>query len=175
MNWMRQKSELEIKPTATKTAPESARPPQPASKAKVATRGGTATIGVSVELNGELISSEDLAIEGKVEGKITMMGSDLTIGKGGRVRANVQCKSIVIAGQLKGKVSAKDKVEIAASGSLRGDICAPRVAIADGAKFKGGIDMNGKASAPAARAEAAQRVKTTATQTPTGQGLSRSA
>ena len=173
MNWMRQKSELEIKPTATKTAPESARPPQPASKAKVATSGDTATIGVSVELNGELISSEDLAIEGKVEGKITMMGSDLTIGKGGRVRANVQCKSIVIAGQLKGKVSAEDKVEIAASGSLRGDICAPRVAIADGAKFRGGIDMNGKA--PVTKGEAAQRVKTTATQTPTGQGLSRSA
>ena len=126
-------------------------------------------------MNGELISSEDLAIEGKVEGKITMMGSDLTIGKGGRVRANVQCKSIVIAGQLKGKVSAEDKVEIAASGSLRGDICAPRVAIADGAKFRGGIDMNGKAAAPATKAEAAQSVKTTAAQSLTAKPISRSA
>ena len=66
----------------------------------------------------------------------------LTIGANGRITAEVQAKTVVVIGEVCGNITADDKVEIAASGSVRGDVRAPRVAIADGARFKGSVDMD---------------------------------
>jgi cytoskeletal protein CcmA (bactofilin family) len=101
----------------------------------------SANIGQSVHIKGTLVGKEDLTIDGKVEGEIRLEEHQLTIGQHGDIQAEVQAKDIVIHGQLDGNVSADDKVEISASGSVQGDIRARRVAIVDGATFKGSIDM----------------------------------
>src|SRR5687767_15598266 len=98
-------------------------------------------IGKSVVIKGELNGSEDLTIEGQVEGKIELRQNVLTIGPNGRIKAQVFAKSVIILGEVTGNVTATEKVDIRDNGSVDGDIAAPRVAIAEGAHFRGSIDM----------------------------------
>ena len=111
-------------------------------------------IGKSVVIKGELNGSEDLTIEGQVEGKIELRQNVLTIGPNGKIKAQVFAKSVVILGEVTGNVTATEKVDIRDNGSVDGDIAAPRVAIAEGAHFRGSIDMQRTASGKSeARAE----------------------
>ena len=98
-------------------------------------------IGKSVVIRGELSGSEDLTIEGQVEGKIELKQHVLTIGPHGRIKAQVMAKAVVVLGEIVGNIQATDKVAIRDSGAVEGDIVAPRVAIAEGARFRGKIDM----------------------------------
>jgi cytoskeletal protein CcmA (bactofilin family) len=100
-----------------------------------------ATIGKSVVVKGELSGSEDLYVDGQVEGSITLRGQSLTIGPNGRVRANVEARNVILHGQVDGNITASDRVELRKSASLRGDISTARIAIDDGAYFKGTIDI----------------------------------
>jgi cytoskeletal protein CcmA (bactofilin family) len=104
-------------------------------------KGGPVNIGKSVVIKGELTGSEDLTIEGHVEGKIELRQNVLTIGPNGRIKAQVFAKSVVILGEVTGNVTASEKVDLRDNGSVDGDIAAPRVAIAEGAHFRGSIDM----------------------------------
>jgi cytoskeletal protein CcmA (bactofilin family) len=118
----------------------------------------TVNIGKSVVIKGELNGSEDLTIEGQVEGKIELRQNVLTIGPNGRIKAQVFAKSVVILGEVTGNVTASEKVDIRDNGSVDGDIAAPRVAIAEGAHFRGSIDMQkagGKAAEPKSEAKPA--------------------
>ena len=108
-----------------------------------------ALIGKSVVVKGELEGSEDLTIEGQVEGKIELRDHTLTIGQGGRIKAQVFAKAVVVLGELVGNINASETVDIRESGSVDGDIVSPRVAIADGSHFRGSIDMQLKGVAPA--------------------------
>ena len=101
-------------------------------------------IGKSVVIKGELNGSEDLTIEGHVEGKIELRDHVLTIGPNGKIKAELFAKSVVVLGEVKGNVTASEKVDIRENGSVEGDITAPRVAIAEGAHFRGSVDMAGK-------------------------------
>ncbi len=101
-------------------------------------------IGKSVVIKGELNGSEDLTIEGHVEGTIQLRDHVLTIGPNGRIKAQVFAKSVIVLGEVTGNVTASDKVEIRDAGSVDGDIIAPRVAIAEGAHFRGSVDMQRK-------------------------------
>ena len=112
-------------------------------------------IGKSVVIKGELTGSEDLTIEGHVEGKIELRQNVLTIGPNGRIKAQVFAKSVVILGEVTGNVTATEKVDIRDNGSVDGDIAAPRVAIAEGAHFRGSIDMQ-RAGSEAGRGEGRQ-------------------
>ena len=103
-----------------------------------------ASIGKSIVINGELSGSEDLTVEGQVEGKIELRDHVLTVGSNGRIKAQVSAKAIVVFGQVTGNLSATEKVDIKENGSVDGDIVAPRVAIADGSHFRGSIDMQRK-------------------------------
>ena len=98
-------------------------------------------IGKSVIIKGELSGSEDLTIEGQVEGKIELRQNVLTIGPNGKIKAQVFAKSIIVQGEVHGNVTATERVDIRDNGSVDGDLSAPRVAIADGAHFRGAIDM----------------------------------
>ena len=109
-------------------------------------------IGKSVVIKGELNGSEDLTIEGHVEGKIELREHVLTIGPNGRIKAAVFAKSVVVLGEVIGNVTAAEKVDIRDNGSVDGDIVAPRVAIAEGAHFRGTVDMQRKGAAPVATA-----------------------
>ena len=101
-----------------------------------------ATIGKSLHIKGELSGSEDLSIEGKVEGKIILNGYNVTIGSNGRVTGEIQAKSVIVGGEVRGTITADEKVEVAATGNMLGDVRAGRVVLADGAHFKGSIDMD---------------------------------
>jgi cytoskeletal protein CcmA (bactofilin family) len=108
-------------------------------------------IGQSIEIRGELTGNEDLTIDGRIDGKIILKDHHLTIGANGRIRAEIRAKSVLVKGEVVGNVVADDKVEIAPSGSVQGDLCAPRVALADGSRFKGSIDMAGPAGSGASK------------------------
>jgi len=109
-------------------------------------------IGKSVVIKGELNGSEDLTIEGHVEGTIQLRDHVLTIGPNGRIKAQVFAKSVIVLGEVTGNVTASDKVDIRDNGSVDGDIIAPRVAIAEGAHFRGSVDMQRKGGQPQGKA-----------------------
>jgi cytoskeletal protein CcmA (bactofilin family) len=142
---------------------------------------GPVNIGKSVVIKGELTGSEDLTIEGHVEGKIELRQNILTIGPNGKIKAQVFAKSVIILGEVTGNVTATEKVDLRDNGSVDGDIAAPRVAIAEGAHFRGSIDMQragGKsdkseaksASAAPAQAPAQSQSSQSAQPTPAGAG-----
>ncbi len=112
-------------------------------------------IGKSVVIKGELNGSEDLTIEGHVEGKIELKDHVLTIGPNGKIKAEVFAKSVIVLGEVNGNVTASEKVDIRDGGSVDGDIVSPRVAIAEGAHFRGSVDMQRKDAAGAATAQPA--------------------
>ncbi|HSC27391.1 MAG TPA: polymer-forming cytoskeletal protein [Vicinamibacterales bacterium] len=118
-------------------------------------------IGKSVVIKGELSGSEDLTIEGQVEGKIELRQNVLTIGPNGRIKAQLFAKSVIILGEVTGNVTASEKVDIRDNGSVDGDIASPRVAIAEGAHFRGSIDMQRTTKGGDAKAETKQSVPAT--------------
>jgi len=120
-------------------------------------------IGKSVVIKGELNGSEDLTIEGQVEGKIELRQNVLTIGANGRIKAQVFAKSVVVLGEVTGNVTATEKVDIRDNGSVDGDIAAPRVAIAEGAHFRGSIDMQRAGGKPGESKPESKPVGTPAT------------
>src|SRR5438045_1772570 len=115
-------------------------------------------IGKSVVIKGELNGSEDLTIEGQVEGTIQLKEHVLTIGPNGKIKAQVFAKSVIVLGEVTGNVTASEKVDIRDNGSVDGDIISPRVAIAEGAHFRGSVDMQrkGQPAQPQAAAKPAQ-------------------
>src|SRR5436190_6279843 len=104
-------------------------------------------IGKSVVIKGELSGSEDLTIEGQVEGRIDLKDHLLTIGPNGKIKAEVFAKAVVVLGEVMGNVTASEKVDIRDNGSVDGDIASPRVAIAEGAHFRGSVDMQRQGAA----------------------------
>ena len=108
-------------------------------------------IGKSVVIKGELSGSEDLTIEGHCEGRIELRDNVLTIGPNGKIRAEVFAKSVIVLGEVTGNVTASEKVDIRDNGSVDGDIISPRVAIAEGAHFRGSVDMQRAGAKPQAR------------------------
>ena len=135
--------------------PVQAVPPQVARTARSASRArsnanGEVLVGKSVVVHGELHGCEDVKIEGQVEGQITLKQHVLTVGTHGRIQADVVAKSVVILGKVVGSIEATESVSIRAEGTVDGDIKAPRVAIAEGAAFRGSIDMQQGQTHPAA-------------------------
>jgi cytoskeletal protein CcmA (bactofilin family) len=111
-------------------------------RTKVETKGGAvATIGKSIIFKGELTGSEDLEIEGSVEGDIKLPDHQLTIGANGKVRAALVAKCIQVIGHVVGDVTATERVEVQATGIIEGDIRSPRLLVQEGAVVNGAIDM----------------------------------
>lgn len=105
-------------------------------------------IGRSVIIKGELTGNENLNIEGRVEGKIELKDHDLVIGPHAEITAEINAKNVTIEGSVVGNVSGGELVEIKASGSLAGNIESSRICIADGAHFKGSVNLRKAAEAP---------------------------
>lgn len=146
-------------PAATPSAPAASEPA--ASEPRTQLGRDNVNIGKSVIIKGELSGSEDLTIEGHVEGRIDLKDNVLTIGPNGKIKAEVFAKAVVVLGEVTGNVTASEKVDIRDNGSVDGDIASPRVAIAEGAHFRGAVDMQragtkqaAKPSAPAAPGQA---------------------
>lgn len=135
-----------VQPAAPPPAARHAEPP----RARVA-----ATIGPSIAIKGDVTGEEDLVVEGRVEGKILLKSNSVTIGRNGRVKANVYANSITVEGEVEGDLIGKDEVVIRASGKVKGNVAAPRVVLDSGARFQGSIDMEqgGQQQQPARAAE----------------------
>ena len=143
-------------PSVAPPAADAARTHSAPSEPQRGLERSTVNIGKSVVIKGELSGSEDLTIEGQVDGKIELRQNVLTIGPNGKIKAQVFAKSVVILGEVTGNVTASEKVDIRDNGSVDGDIAAPRVAIAEGAHFRGSIDMQ-RAGASTKAAEKADQ------------------
>jgi cytoskeletal protein CcmA (bactofilin family) len=107
-----------------------------------------AHIGKSVVIKGELSGSEDLYVDGVVEGTIELQGNNLVIGPNGRVHANINAKGAVVQGKLEGDIRASERTELRKSATVVGDIYTQRIAVEDGAYFKGKVDIQREAAKP---------------------------
>jgi cytoskeletal protein CcmA (bactofilin family) len=103
---------------------------------------GLAQIGKSVVVKGELSGSEDLYVDGQVEGTIALKGNSLTVGPNGQVKASVEAKAVVVQGKLEGNIQASDRVELRKSAIVTGDISTQRISIEEGAFLKGKVDIH---------------------------------
>jgi cytoskeletal protein CcmA (bactofilin family) len=103
--------------------------------------GASAVIGKSVQIRGEVKGSEDLVVEGQVEGTITLTESRLTIGQHANVTANVSARDVILLGRLHGSVQATGRVELRQGCDLVGDITAGRLSIEENALFRGKVDL----------------------------------
>lgn len=127
------------------------RPHQPSSPA------ATTHIAPGAKITGEVNGTSDLVVDGELEGQVRLE-SNVTIGAEGRVQGDIVARSVRIGGRVVGNVQGHEKVEILPSGRLEGDVAAPRVVLAEGAFFKGKVEMTGKAApAPTAAAAAAPK------------------
>ncbi len=132
----RKDNEPSVAPTAVSAPPEE-RP-----RVQESTSRGTAMIGKTISIKGDITGEENLVIEGRVDGTIHLKSNDLTIGQSGRVNANLTANVVRIDGEVKGDIVGTEKVVITKTGKVQGNIVGPRVTLEDGAKFKGSIDMD---------------------------------
>jgi len=166
--WKRDES---VKPTTppppapvSPAAPAAAAPATQHHEARPQIERDKVNIGKSVVIKGELSGSEDLTIEGHCEGRIELRDNVLTIGPNGKIRAEVFAKSVIVLGEVVGNVTASEKVDIRDNGSVDGDIISPRVAIAEGAHFRGSVDMQRAGAKPGAAPAAVKTETRTASQ-----------
>jgi cytoskeletal protein CcmA (bactofilin family) len=113
----------------------------PRASAPIPSKLDQATIGKSFVIKGEVVGSESLYIDGRIEGSINLPGNLVTVGRNGVVSANITARDIVVLGKVRGNINAGDRFDIGNEGSLTGDVVAQHISIEDGAFFKGGIDI----------------------------------
>lgn len=129
---------------------------------------GAASIGKSVEIRGEVKGSEDLMVDGHVEGTITLTDSRLTVGPTARVDADVSARDVVILGVLNGNVTASMRVDLRKGANLTGDIRAARLSIEEGSIFCGKVDLTPPGDAPGKGAAVSTPAAKTAPASSTG-------
>ena len=107
----------------------------------MAAENGQARIGKSVVVRGEVKGNEDLIIDGRVEGTVTLTESRLTVGPTANVAADLTAKDVLILGQVQGNIVASGRVELRAGSTVEGDVHAYRLAVEDNAVFRGKVDL----------------------------------
>jgi cytoskeletal protein CcmA (bactofilin family) len=128
--------------TASAPSPVEARTMSPLETSYPATSSGaTARLGQSLHFKGEISGNEDLHLDGSVEGLIHLEDRKLVIGASAKVTADVIAREVVVYGNVKGNLQARDRIEIKKDGSVVGDLTTARIMIEDGAYFKGSIEI----------------------------------
>ncbi len=115
--------------------------PPPSRPAPSSGGGQPAYIGKSISIEGTITGSDDLVIEGHVKGSIKLSDNMLTIGANGVVEADVEAKEIRVQGKLNGATKARDRIEIGKTGSVEGEVTTSRIAVEDGAVFRGSVNI----------------------------------
>ncbi len=133
-----------FKKTHDEDKPQETSQPAAADPVEVRTRS-VSVIGPTLVFKGELSADEDLVIQGTIEGTIAHHKKNLTVGKEGRVKADIHAASVAIEGHVDGDIHGDEFVELARSAVVRGNIFSPRIKMADGARFNGSIDMGNQA------------------------------
>jgi cytoskeletal protein CcmA (bactofilin family) len=142
MMWKKSESE-EFHPQPI-PAPQVQPPPAPRNPVPPSQSKEHAVIGPTISIKGDLTGNEDLVIEGRVEGKIEFPHHSVTIGKNGTIKADIYGRTITVEGTVEGNLYGEEQLNVRHSGTVRGNIVAPRVALEDGSNFKGNIDMSPK-------------------------------
>jgi cytoskeletal protein CcmA (bactofilin family) len=128
---------------------------------------GSTVIGKSVNIRGEISGSEDLYIDGDIEGTITLQESRLTIGPNAHVRADVSVRDIIVFGHLTGNIKATGRVDLRQSAFVAGDISAGRLSIEESAMLKGNVELKASSDGkPASSGTPATTSEATASDTP---------
>lgn len=140
--WSKQQPPTE--PTRTSTSAGATPPATPAPAARTGTvaLSQAAMIGPSLKIKGEVIGSEALQIDGKVEGPISLVGHELTVGPNAQLNSEIEAGAVTVYGRIVGNVQAQSRVDIKRDGSVIGDISTARISIEDGAHFKGRIEID---------------------------------
>jgi cytoskeletal protein CcmA (bactofilin family) len=141
-----------------KVAPRVEATPAPQRPARPAPSGERATIGRSITIRGDVTGDEDLLIQGRVDGSVSLREHAVTIGPDGVVKASIIGRVVSIEGRVEGNISADEQIILRTSATVQGDISAPRVVLEDGAKFRGGVEM-GEAAERSRAAASSQRAK----------------
>ena len=123
------------------SAPAVSAPPKETPKPVDLHRADVGHIGKSVVIRGELTGNEDLYLDGEVEGNINLRDHKLVIGPNGKIKANITARDVVVHGRVEGNITTTDRVELKRACTLIGDVATQRIAIEDGAFFKGAIDV----------------------------------
>jgi cytoskeletal protein CcmA (bactofilin family) len=145
---------------ATSSSPsDPGRRPANAPKSSVSALGAQSIIGKSLSIKGEITGSESVLIEGKIEGSITLPHDRVTVGRDGRVSANIAAQDIVVVGEVVGNCNATDHLCIRSEGTLIGDVVVARISVEEGASLTGSIDIVRKQAAPAPRVEEQELVE----------------
>ena len=105
------------------------------------TSGEPATIGPSITIKGEVSGDEDLLIQGRVNGSVDLKEQSVTVGREGRVEADISGRVVTVEGEVDGDLVAQEQIILRSSARVEGDITAPRVVLEDGARFRGLVDM----------------------------------
>jgi cytoskeletal protein CcmA (bactofilin family) len=132
-----------VSPVVPISSPSSSRSASPASRS-------SARLGAGLQIKGQLTGSEDLQIDGKVDGPITLRGHELTVGPSAQLNSEIHAGEVVVYGKVVGNVHARDRVDVKKDGSVTGDISTARISIEDGAHFKGRIEIDPTKSQAAA-------------------------
>ena len=154
--WSKQQSVAEPPAVSSSPAPASSPVPfsQPVSgsgKLGAAPSRGGARLGASIQIKGEVTGTEDLRIDGIVEGPIRLKGHELTVGSNAQLSSEIHAGNVIAYGKIQGNVNARGRVDIKKDGSITGDISSARISIEDGAYFKGRIEIDPtKVNQPAA-------------------------
>ncbi|MDZ7778380.1 MAG: polymer-forming cytoskeletal protein [Gemmatimonadota bacterium] len=129
---------------------------------------GRATIGPSISIKGDVTGSEDLLIQGKVDGSVTLAQHAVGVGSEGRVNADILGRLITIEGRVEGDLTAEEQIILRGSAQVHGDIKAPRVVLEDGATFRGLVDMGANGSGGQTKATGSGRASGKPTNTSKG-------
>jgi cytoskeletal protein CcmA (bactofilin family) len=141
-------------PPRAEDAPKSA-PPAPAQSAPApSTSQKVAMVGEGISITGDVNASTNLKVEGRIEGRAVTSSQDIDVSETGIVKASITARVVRISGAVAGDINGSEKVMIAKSGRVQGNIVAPRVQLDDGALFRGSIDMNPAEPAKSKPAEA---------------------
>jgi cytoskeletal protein CcmA (bactofilin family) len=133
-----------VPPPAVVAAPSTPTPHKETPKASDSHRADVGHIGKSVQIKGELTGSEDLYLDGSIEGTVDLRDHSLIIGPNGKIKASISARDLVVHGRVEGNITATGRVELRKSCTLIGDVSTQRIVIEDGAFFKGAIDIKEK-------------------------------
>lgn len=148
--WRKEDAKTQAVPEVSTTAAGEARPARTGSDAPEApvSPNAAACISQGIRIKGEVTGSEDLFVDGQIDGKLTMSDGSVTVGPNGKVKADISAREVVVRGEVTGKVSARDRVQLWSTGRVHGEVQTARLAIEDGALLRGNVEAGKPANKP---------------------------
>lgn len=165
--WRKEDAKTQAVPEVSTTSAAENRPARTGSAATEppVSPNAAACISQGIRIKGEVTGSEDLFVDGQVDGKLDIGGGSVTIGPNGKVKADISARELIVRGEVTGKVSARDRVQLWSTGRVQGEVQTARLAIEDGAILRGNVEAGKPLSKPKDPPASAQSAAATAAAT----------